>query len=80
MQRLLNVASKSLAVFGVLMLMWTASNVQSAQTPIDDPSTSLIPCYPGSGEDKKCHGYICVLYNCRDEWATDDSGVRECCY
>jgi len=45
MQRLLNVASKTLAVFGVLVLMWTASKVQ-AQSPAvaDAPNATILYC------------------------------------
>lgn len=81
MQRLLNVASKTLAVFGVLMLMWTASEVQSAQTPpVDGSPDAVFPCYAGSGSDTACHGYICFIGTCHDYWATDDTGARYCCF
>lgn len=50
MQRLLNTVSKTLGVFGVLMLMWTAGEVTAqSPTPIvvtDPPDSAFIHCRP----------------------------------
>ncbi len=83
MQRLLNTVSKTLGVFGVLMLMWTAGEVTAqSPTPIvvtDPPDSAFIHCRPPSSGNT-CSGYVCALWTCRTIVATDDTGNRECCY
>lgn len=80
MTRFLNLASKALAVVGVLTLMWTAGGMQQANaqaTTID--GDYLWPCYYGK-EDGRCHGWICLAGHCANLPATNDSGEYYCCY
>lgn len=80
MTRFLTLASKALAVIGVLTLMWTAGGMQTAKAdpnPGGEP-TQFWPCYDSG---TLCRGDLCFIGHCATDKppATDDSGARYCC-
>jgi len=89
MTRFLNLASKALAVVGVLTLMWTAGGMQSAKA--DDYADKTPPgafnCYhdAGPGNTNLCGGWWCGAWFvvCRTDNPplppVSEGGAWRCC-
>lgn len=66
MTRFLNLASKALAVIGVLTLMWTAGGMQSAKADPDPSPYPLFTCFviPIGTPPTACKFGVCEPLRC----------------
>lgn len=77
MTRYLSLASKALAVVGVLTLMWTAGGMQSAKADPPLPEY-VLDCYVKN--PNACGGWLCPAFTfCCNVPYGNDSGMH-CCW